>query len=199
LELVVQTVPAGAAIPAVQSGRADLAAGDWYRTAERAKVLSLSDPLFLDQTGIVSKTGEDAPSAFKGKAVGVRSGDFFVDDVKKAIGSTVRVYQSNDAQYQDVKSGRLDAIFTSYTAGAAQLKAKPIDGVQIKVAQRDPQIKGTVEPPQATFPVHKDNTGLTTALNDGVKALRDSGELAKIVAANGMDASAVEVGDPRLS
>jgi polar amino acid transport system substrate-binding protein len=48
---------ASAAVPSVQSGRSDVAAGDWWRTKARAEIVSLSDPVYLDQGALVSKAG----------------------------------------------------------------------------------------------------------------------------------------------
>src|SRR5271156_1230481 len=50
-------VDPAATVQYVVSGKADVATGDWYRTAERAKVMGLSYPTYLDQMGIYSKTG----------------------------------------------------------------------------------------------------------------------------------------------
>ncbi len=57
LNLSPVVVDPAATIQYVISGKADIAGGDWYRTAERAKVLGLSAPTYLDQMGIYSKDG----------------------------------------------------------------------------------------------------------------------------------------------
>ena len=79
-------VSAAASIPTVQSGRADLAIAAWYRTAERAKVVSLSDPLYTDQMAIISKDGVSSIPSLKDRKVGTVDGYLWVDDMKKLLG-----------------------------------------------------------------------------------------------------------------
>ena len=82
--LVPVVVDPAATIQYVLSGKADIAAGDWYRTAERAKVLGLSYPLYLDQMGLYSKDGVSTVAALMGKQVGTVSGFLWVDGAAEA-------------------------------------------------------------------------------------------------------------------
>ena len=56
LTMVPVVVDPAATIQYVLAGKADIAAGDWYRTAERAKVIGLSYPTYLDQIVTSLKT-----------------------------------------------------------------------------------------------------------------------------------------------
>ena len=75
-------VDPAATIQYVLAGKADIAAGDWYRTAERAKVLGMSAPTYLDQMGIYSKDGASTVASMMGKQVGTVSGFLWVSDLQ---------------------------------------------------------------------------------------------------------------------
>src|SRR5690606_2999500 len=70
LKIKVAKVEYATAVPYVSSGRADVAIGNFYRTEARAKVVALSDPLYLDEMGIYSKDGITQIEELKGRSVG---------------------------------------------------------------------------------------------------------------------------------
>lgn len=61
---------AGTGIQSVISRKADISTGDWYRTAERARVVFLSAPLYVDQMAIYSKAGYTKFSEIESNTVG---------------------------------------------------------------------------------------------------------------------------------
>lgn len=67
---------AGAVIPSVQSGRADIGSGNWLRTKERTKIVYMSTPLWSDPQAIVSKTGLTSDD-LEGKVVGSVAGNLW--------------------------------------------------------------------------------------------------------------------------
>ncbi|MFC5633246.1 hypothetical protein [Streptomyces bullii] len=77
-----------------------------------------------------------------------------------------------------------------YTTKGRKLKveaAKPFD-----------EVSASVEAAQSTFPMPKGRQTMVKAINEDIAVLRSSGELAKILTANGLKADAAEAGDPRL-
>ncbi|GAB2728806.1 substrate-binding periplasmic protein [Streptomyces bullii] len=104
LTLSVQPAGAAAVIPTAQAGRAALAAGDWYRTAERAKVVDLSDPLYLDEMALVSEQGVNSIPDLKSKGltVGTTEGFPWVSDLKDHLGGKLKTYASPVNRYQDL-------------------------------------------------------------------------------------------------
>jgi polar amino acid transport system substrate-binding protein len=178
------------AIPAVQSNRADIAIGDYYRTKERAKVVGMSDAMYADQLGIVSKDGTDTLKSLEGKKVGTVDGYLWLNDTKKIWGDNLTIYSSNVEMREDIESGRIVAGFDSYATAAAYSKGKDYSS---KVAKADSRVSSSVDGVQAGIPYTKTNTALGDALNADIKKLRDDGTLAKIFSDMGLDTSATKI------
>ncbi|MBD0843957.1 substrate-binding periplasmic protein [Streptomyces sp. TRM68416] len=197
LTVTVKAAGAAAVIPTAQAGRADLAAGDWYRTAERAKVLDLSDPLYLDDMGLVSEEGVTAIPDLKSKGytVGTVEGYLWVADLKDYLGGKLKTYPSGVNCYQDLEAGRVDVCVDAYGGAVYATKGK-----DLKVEKAEPfdKVAASIEAAQATFPMPKGHEDMLKAVNEDIAALRSSGELAKILTKNGLEAGAAEVGEPRL-
>jgi polar amino acid transport system substrate-binding protein len=187
-------------IPAIISGRADTAIGSWYRTAARAKVVLLGLPEMKDQMVIVSKKGKPFKTIqeLKGHNVGAIVGYLWVADLQKFLGSNLKLYQTDDGAYRDVAAGRIDATIDGYSAVKGQLKKTPISGAVVATPPADPAVKASTAPGQPNLPVNKNNPGLRKALDADLLALRASGELKRIVVANGFAASAANPGRPNL-
>lgn len=187
---------AGAAIPAVQAGRSDLAAGDWWRTEARAKLVSLSDPIYLDQGALVSVAGYKTIAELEGKKIASVAGNLWNDDFAKVFGDKFAVYQDPEAVFNDLAAGRIDAIIDSVGATTARFESNPIKDAKVLPLQPDPRIPVSAHPGQLNWPTKLDNAELTTALNENIAELRKDGTIAKMLEKYGMDASAAEVGEP---
>ena len=124
------------------AGKADVAAGDWYRTAARAQVLGLSAPTYLDQMGIYSKDGVSTVASMIGKQVGTVSGFLWVAELQQLLGSNLRLYPNPVALAQDLEAGRIEIGVDSYGTGAYAQKRGGYRGIIIKVAEPDPRVPG---------------------------------------------------------
>jgi polar amino acid transport system substrate-binding protein len=193
LTLTVKSMAPAAVIPTVQSGRADVGAGDWYRTAARAKIVSLADPMYTDQMALISKEGVKTVSQLAGKNVGTVDGYLWVDDIKKVLGSSVKVYPTTLNMNQDLKAGRIDVGIDSFGSG----KFNNPD-LKVEVTEPDKAVAASLQGAQAAFPLPKSNTTLLAAMNAGIAELHSSGEMAKIMTKNNLPASAADTGSPRL-
>ena len=193
LTITAKPAATAAVIPMVQAGRADVAVADWYRTAERAKIVALSDPLYTDQMAVISKNGVSDLSTLKGKRVGTVDGYLWVGDMKKFLGSSLKVYSTTLNMNQDLKAGRIDVGIDSYGSGKFNNK-----DLKVEVADSHPEIAASQEGAQASFPIPLSNKELLAAINADIADLHKSGELAKILTANGLDATAADTGSPRL-
>jgi len=190
-----------AAVSSVTSGRNDVAMGDLYRTKDRAQEVALSNPVYLDELGIVSKTGLDSMKSLEGKNVATVQGYYFVEDVKDTFGENVKLFPDNVKMYQDLFAGRSEAGLDSFPAAIEYLKSRGKESeYQVKVPPADPRIPATGEQAaQSAYAYDKSAEELGQALNAYVEDIRASGELARILTENGIPASAAEVGDPRLA
>jgi len=201
LKLEAQETTFAAAVSSVTTRRNDVAMGDLYRTKERAQAVGLSNPVYLDQLGIVSKTGLGSMSALEGKKISTVQGYYFVAAVKKTFGKSVKLFPDNVKMYQDLFAGRSEAALDSLPAAVEYLKSLGKDGdYQVKVPPVDPRIPATgAQAAQSAYAYASSAHELGDGLNAYLEDIRSSGALAKILAANGIPASAAQAGKPRLS
>lgn len=198
LTAVAQPGSGAAMIPAVSSGRADTTFGSWYRTAERAKIVLLSNPVIIDQLTLISVTGVDSITGLEGKKVGSTLGFLWNDDLSKILGNDLSLYETTQALYADLASGRISVVVDTFPSGTVALTNTPIAGAQFKVPKADARVNATTLPGQTNFPVNKKNPGLQKAINDNLETLRKSGKLAEIVKKYGFSASSVAKTKPNL-
>jgi len=191
-------VDPAAAIQYVLSGRADIATGDWYRTAERAKVMNLTAPLYTDQMGLYSKAGVTKVDDLVGKQVGTVQGYLWVEDLKKLLGANLRLYPNSVNMQQDLKTGRIEIGVDGYSTGVVAKKAGSMGDIQVTIAAPDPRVKATKEAAQAGFPYAKANTAFGEAFDADIQSLHSDGTIAKILTSYGLDGSAGDTGAARL-
>ncbi|SQF97939.1 amino acid ABC transporter, periplasmic amino acid-binding protein [Paucimonas lemoignei] len=198
LKLKTTALDPAAVIQSVVAKRADVAIGDWYRTAERNKMLGLTAPLYLDVMGIISKEGVSRISDLEGKRVGTVQGYLWVADLQKVLGDNLVLYPNPVAMAQDLASNRIDAGADSYAVGIASQQKGGFAGLKIVVSAPDDRVKATLEPGQTAFAYTKSNTSLGDALSADIQAMHENGEIKKILSKFGLSEDASEVGAPRL-
>lgn len=198
LEIAPVVVDPAAAIQYVIAGKADIAAGDWYRSVARSKVMGLSFPTYLDQMGIYSRDGISKVDDLVGRKVGAVSGYIWVPALQKLLGNDLKLYPNPVALAQDLDGGRIDVAVDSYGTGVYAQKRGGYPGITIKVSEPDERVPASVEPPQANLPFSKNNEGLGEALNELLKTMHSSGQIATILSENGLDPSGADVGEPRM-
>jgi polar amino acid transport system substrate-binding protein len=189
---------AASAVPAVQAGRADLAASDWYRTKARSELVALSDPLYLDQGALVTKQGMKTIADLEGKKIASVVGNLWNDDFKKIFGDNFAVYQNPEAVFQDLASARIDAVIDSVAATTERFKSAPVEGAKIIPLEADPRIPATAHPGQLNWPTNKSNPELTAAINNQIKKFHDNGLIADVLKKYGVDPSIAKTGAPNL-
>lgn len=189
-----------AAIQYVVASRADLSVGAWYRTAARAKVLGVTDPVYLEQTALYTRTGSDKFSDLDGKKVGTVQGYLWVDELKGMYGDKLSLYPNAVALAQDISTGRIDAAVNTYAIGVeAQRQGGLAKDIQIKVSAPDERVKSSIYPAQTAYLFSQKNEELGKALNATIKDLKDSGQMAKIMTQYHLESSAADTGTPRYA
>jgi polar amino acid transport system substrate-binding protein len=191
-------VDPAAAIQYVLSGQADITTGDWYRTAERAKVMNLSYPLYKDQMGLYSKDGIKTVEELVGKNVGTVQGYLWVTDAKKLLGANLRLYPNSVNMHQDLASGRIDVGIDGYSTGAYAAKNGNLKDIKVEIAQPDDRIRATKEAAQASLPYAKSATDFGAALDANIEEMHKDGTIAKILNSYGLDESIGDTGAPKL-
>ena len=198
LGVIVQPGSGAAMIPAIESGRADTTLGSWYRTAEREKIVLLSDPVIIDQLTLISVDGVDSIEGLVGKKVGSTLGFLWNEDLEKLLGDDLSLYETTQAMYADLANGRIDVIVDTYPSGQAALKNTPVEGAQFAVPAPDDRVVSTTKPGQTNFPVNLDNPDLVAAFNENLAALRADGTLEQIAVEWGFSPTAVAETEPNL-
>jgi polar amino acid transport system substrate-binding protein len=198
LTLSFANVDAAAVIQSVVSGKADIGMGDWYRTADRAKVLGLSAPMYLDQMGVISGQGNDTINSMQGKRVGAVAGYLWTGDLQKVFGSSLTIYPTPVAMAQDLAAGRIDIGTDSYAVAVYDQKKGGYKAMKIDVVKPDQRVPASIQPGQTALPFTKTNQALGDALSADIDALHKSGDISRILKAHGLDPNAADVGTPRL-
>lgn len=198
LDVKVQPGTGAAMIPAIETGRADTTLGSWYRTAARAEIVLLSNPVIIDQLTLISVDGVDSIEGLIGNKVGSTLGFLWNEDLENVLGNDLSLYETTQALYADLASGRISVVVDTFPSGQAALENTPVEGAQFEVPAPDDRVVSTTKPGQTNFPVSLDNPGLQEAINNNLDTLRESGVLAEIAEKWGFSPTAVAETVPNL-
>lgn len=193
LELDVQVTTFPAIISSLEAGKADLSAGSWTITPERQEKFEVSEPVYYSLAGVVSEDGLSTVDDLEGKNVGTTTGYLWVGDLQNAIGSDrVKLYQSEQAVYDDLKAGRIDAGLFTEGAVAYYLDSdgNPAD-LKLEVLEADPRIAMTQDEPATGVLIRKGATDLLAAVNTSIAEFQASGTLLELLEAAGISEQSV--------
>ncbi|GER23877.1 hypothetical protein NCCP1664_23720 [Zafaria cholistanensis] len=196
LEIKAEPTSYAGAIPAVQSNRADVALGAFYRTAERDKVVGLTAPVYTDEMATISAEGIDQIPALEARKVGTVDGYLWVPDLKTLLGDKLTIYPSAVEMQADLKTGRIDTGIDSY--GSAVEMYKNDAKYKVVAVKPDARVKASKEPAQITFPYIKSNNALGAALDEAIASMKSDGTIGSALTGAGLPESGAETGAPRL-
>ena len=183
-----------AIVESVKNGRADLSAGNWYINEERGSQFELSDPVYVDKMALLTEDGATTLDDLGDGTVGTPQGYLWVEDLQKALGTDkVKLYASEDAVFQDVRAGRIDAGVMTYGGAAQLVKANNNQELKVGELEPDPRVEASEGAAQTAVLINKGNVKLQEAVNTVVEEMRADGRLAEILEENGLPASAAEV------
>jgi L-cystine transport system substrate-binding protein len=99
-------------IASVQAGRMDVLGGNVSWTADRTKILALTDPTQYFANGITHKQGESMSrlADLEGKRVATITGFSFIPELEKIKDIQLSFYDTSDAALRDLLAGRVDAV-----------------------------------------------------------------------------------------
>ena len=99
-------------IASVQAGRMDVLGGNVGWTAERTKILALTEPTQYFQNGIMQKAGAGMSrlADLEGKPVATITGFSFIPELEKIPGIKLAFYDTSDAAVRDLLNGRVEAV-----------------------------------------------------------------------------------------
>lgn len=197
LEVDSSTTSFSAVIEGLQSGRADLSAGNWTVNDQRKEIFEVSDGLYEGGMGVVTR-GEDLTDvdSLKGKTLGTPQGYLWIDQLHKLYGKdAVREYQSDNAVLDDVKAKRIDVGVVSILANTWRLAQDQYSDLTINKMQNSSNLPYTQAPPLSVVLIKKGNTALKEATNQTITDYKDSGKLDKNFEKYGLDPKLVTPND----
>ena len=109
-----ETVQFSALVPSLTSNKIDMIASAMFITAERAKVVDFSEPVYGYGEGLFVPSSDEVNytkyDELKGKTIGVQVGTTFVDLFQKSgLFSEVKIYKGIPDIMADVNACRIDA------------------------------------------------------------------------------------------
>ena len=172
-ELVVEDTKFDSVIPAVQAGKADLAASGITITEDRKKTINFTIPYVEAAQVILVPAGSEVKSTadLKGKRIGVQSGTTGDTYVAENVGEPDR-YDNPAVAVAALKSGKVDVVVCD--KDPARVFATKDAALQI--------LDEPLTKEEYAIAISKANPELLAAANVVIQRLKDSGELARIVA-----------------
>lgn len=189
LEVKAGSTSFSAVIEGLQSGRADLSAGNWTVNDERRELFEVSDALYSSGMGIVTR-GEGWTNAdeLEGRPLGTPQGYLWVEQLNDVFGeANVRQYQTDTAVLDDVLAGRIEAGVVSLAANTWRLTQDQYAELTMEEMEPTERIPYTLEPPLSVVLVEKGNTALRDATNEVILEYYESGRLERALADAGLD------------
>lgn len=183
---------AGAVIPSIETGRADIGAGSWYRTTERAEIVHLSEPTVIDASAIISTEGITV-NDLDGQKIGSVSGNLWNESLQTKYGDNFTVYQDDESIYSDLAAGRIDVIVASAASAAGRLEDRPIEGATVETTESLDGVPEFDRPGQLTFPTSLENTELGEAIDAFVVEKREDGTIADVIEGYGLDPELADI------
>jgi cystine transport system substrate-binding protein len=165
-------------LAALDSGRLDVVINQVTITPERRQKYDFSEPYTVSGIQIITRTRDaqklDTEKALAGKKVGVGLGTNYEQWLKEHVPEAeVATYEDDPTKLQDLMVGRIDAVLNDRLMAAYLVKQS---GGQLAAAGQ-PFAKQ-----EAGVALQQGHPELLAALNKGIDALRNDGELARISA-----------------
>lgn len=165
-------------IPALTTGKIDMAAAAINATEERRKVVDFSDVYQVADASVVVKAGNKDSlrglAGLKGRAIGVQLGtteDAYLTNSE--LGVDIKRYQKVDDAVNEVALGRIDGVLLDSPVAISYVENEKFKG-SIEISFRE-----LINAPEEGFAlaVRKGDAAFVEALNKALRELQDSGEL----------------------
>lgn len=177
LKLEVKDLPFDGILGSLAAGDCDVVASAVTITDERKQQVDFSDPYFDADQSLLVKTDQAGElkdlAALDGKTIGVQTGTTGETYAKEhAKGATIKSFEDSSGLFAAIAAGQIDAILQDLPVNAYRATKEPT----LKVVEK----YSTGE--QYGYAVKKGNEGVLSFVNDGLKALKDSGDFDTIYA-----------------
>lgn len=165
-------------LPAIKSGRIDVAANDIEVTDKRLQQFNFSEPYKYSYTTMVVRkadnSGIDSLEDLKGKKYGGGATTIF-GQIAEHYGAEIITYGNapNEAYLRDVHNGRTDVIINDYYLSKFGVAAFPEFDIHLH-----PELK--IHPTGQAIVMPKDEDELTAKINEALEAMRKDGTLTEL-------------------
>ncbi len=183
-KLEVYTMPFGSLIPALTSGRIDLACDTFFPTEKRKQLVDFTDIVFFNSETLIVKKGNPRNvhklADLDGKSGGSYEGTVWIDWLndlsKRGAKINVKAYPTPTELIADVAAGRLDGGLVDAVLAAYAVKQNPNLGIEL-VADYQPREK---QSNAVALAVRKDSGDLREAFNRTLQAVKADGSLDRV-------------------
>ncbi|RFA36008.1 amino acid ABC transporter substrate-binding protein [Virgibacillus dokdonensis] len=165
-------------LPAIKSGRIDVAANDIEATDKRKESFNFSEPYkYSYSTMVVRKednSGIESLEDLKGKIAGGGATTIY-SQIAEHFGAKVKTYGNapNEAYLRDVHNGRSDVIVNDYYLSKFGVAGFPEFDIHLH-----PDLK--FHPTEQAVVIAKDADKFTEKINDALAAMREDGTLSEL-------------------
>ena len=162
----------------VATGQYDIVASATTITPERQKQFDFSDPYYEVAQAVVLPAGKNIKNLedLKGKKVGGQIGTTGIFVLRKAnVGADIKEYDDVGLAMQDLMNNRIDAVICDDPVAMYYANKKADTAGKLNLSFK------TDEKEYYGFTVRKGRKDLVEKLNKGIKAVKASGEEAKII------------------
>ena len=177
-------------IASVEAGRMDVLGGNVAWTADRTKILALSDPTQYFANGITHKQGQAMSrlADLEGKRVATITGFSFIPELQKIKDIELSFYDTSDAALRDLLAGRVDAVLADPPVMGYAISQNPDWKLEFTpFADNNPDFPMlTGKGREFVLGLHKDNTKLVEDINAVLAELWSSCKLKEIGTKYGM-------------
>ncbi|MBI3457858.1 MAG: amino acid ABC transporter substrate-binding protein [Candidatus Rokubacteria bacterium] len=183
-KLDVYTMPFASLIPALTSGRIDLACDTFFPTEKRKLLVDFTDIVFYNSETLIVKQGNPKKihklADLDGKSGGSYEGTVWMDWLndlnKRGAKINVKAYPTPTELIADVAAGRLDGGIIDAVLAAYAVKQNPKLGIEV-VADYQPREK---QANAVALAVRKDSADLREAFNRTLAAMKGDGSVDKV-------------------
>ncbi len=196
LEVQPQLTDFNGMLGGVQSRRVDITVGGVAWTEERQQEGLFTDPPYYSPPAMGVQSGEQYATVddLQGLRLGTVTGYVWVDSIKAVPDAKLGAYPNANGVFDDLGSGRLDVGFLDPLLIISQQKARPDQKIETQYLEppTDAQVKEHPEyeffrPYMTSFYLPKQEPKLEAAVSKEIRAMYESGEMAKLIEKYGGD------------
>lgn len=165
-------------LPAIKSGRIDLAVNDIEATEKRKEEFNFSEPYKYSYTTMVVRkednSGINSLEDLEGKEYGGGATTIY-GQIAEHFGANINTYGNapNEAYLRDVDNGRTDVVINDYYLSKFGVAAFPEFDIHLH-----PDLK--FHPTAQAVVIPKDEEELTEKINEALRDMREDGTLTKL-------------------